>query len=282
MSEPRFAVERVNGIAMAFRHWPAPRRATHPPVVLLHGVLQTGEGLRHLADRLALGGEVLAPDLRGRGQTEAPPSGYDPATMADDVGALIEFTGIERPVAIGRLHGGLVAYHLAARRPDLVRGVVLAEANPEVSAERASRVREAMRALPRSFPSREAAERFYAEGLGLPAARAQHDIPLDLETAPDGALRWRHDLDLVLRIEAEATPRADWEILAQVRCPALVLRGQRGELRAETKQRLMDVMPRVQVLTIYGAGPEVFLGPGSEQAQSALELFLLGLDGRAS
>src|SRR5687767_2053718 len=125
MSEPRVGIERVNGIAMAFRHWPEPPHSLHPPVVLLHGVLQTGEGMRHLAERLSLDSEVLAPDLRGRGESEQPDDGYDPATMADDVAALIERLGIDPPVVIGRLHGGLVSYHLCARRPDLVCGLVL-------------------------------------------------------------------------------------------------------------------------------------------------------------
>src|SRR5687767_15782870 len=125
MSEPRVGIERVNGIAMAFRHWPEPPHSLHPPVVLLHGVLQTGEGMRHLAEQLSLDREVLVPDLRGRGDSDRPDGGYDPPTMADDVDRLIDRLGIERPALIGRLHGGLVAYHLAARRPELVCGVVL-------------------------------------------------------------------------------------------------------------------------------------------------------------
>ena len=109
------SVAQANGIAIAYRHWPAPTAAAHPPVVLLHGVLQSSEGMRHLAERLALDGEVLVPDLRGRGDSDRPEAGYEPATMADDVAALIPKLGIDRPVLIGRLHGGLVAYHLAAQ-----------------------------------------------------------------------------------------------------------------------------------------------------------------------
>ena len=72
---------------------------------LLHGVLQSGEGMRHLAEQLSLDREVLVPDLRGR-DSDRPEGGYDLATMADDVAGLIERLGIERPALIGRLHGG--------------------------------------------------------------------------------------------------------------------------------------------------------------------------------
>jgi pimeloyl-ACP methyl ester carboxylesterase len=281
MSEPALARADVNGIAMAFRWWPGPDESRHPPAVVLHGVLQTGDGLRHLAQWLSRGGGVLVPDLRGRGATEAPDTGYDPVTMADDVAALIGHVGCDRPVLIGRMHGGVIAYHLAARRPDLARGVVLSEANPEISEERAERRLDAIRTLPRQFDSRQEAERFYEDRLLLPPARAQHDIPIDLETTSDGHLRWRHNLDIVSRIEAAATPRADWDVLARVPVPLLILRGQRGELPPDTAQRARAEAPRARVLTIYGAGREVFLGPGSEQALAAIELFLTGLkDGR--
>jgi pimeloyl-ACP methyl ester carboxylesterase len=198
--------------------------------------------------------------------------------MADDVAALIERLGVARPAVIGRLHGGLVAYHLAARHPDRVRGVVLGDANPEISPERAKRALAAVTALPSRFASRAEAERYYEQGLGLDPARARHDIPSDLSETPDGEYEWRHNLDIVRRIEAAAMPRSDWDVLARVRCPALILRGQRGEIRGETVERMLATMRQARAQTIYGAGHDVFLGPGSEQTLAAIQLFLFGLE----
>jgi pimeloyl-ACP methyl ester carboxylesterase len=277
VSEPKRGAARVNGVTIAYRHWPAPPGAAHPPVVLLHGVLQSGEGMRHLAEQLALDGEVLVPDLRCRGESDRPDAGYDPGTMADDVAALDQSLGLDRPVLIGRLHGGLVAYHLAARHPDLVRGIVLGDANPEVSERRAEQALAAIRVLPGSFPSRADAERYYEEAFGLSPERARHDIPSDLEPAADGGLRWRHNLEIVHRIEAAALPRSDWSVLAQVGCPVLILRGQRGEIRPETAERMLATIPHARLQTIYGAGHDVFLGPGAEQTSAAIGLFLRGL-----
>jgi pimeloyl-ACP methyl ester carboxylesterase len=282
MSQPRTGFEHVNGVRLAYRHWTGPSNHQHPPVVLLHGVLQSGEGMRHLAEQLSLDREVLVPDLRGRGDSDRPDDGYDPPTMADDVAELIGRLGIERPALIGRLHGGLVAYHLAARQPELVCGLVLGDANPEVSADRAARALAAVNSLPESFASLADATRFYEEGLGLPPDRAHHDIPSDLEAMPGGDYRWRHDLDIVRRIEAAAVPRSDWDVLARLRCPALILRGQRGEIRQETAERMLATIPRARVQTIYGASHDVFLGPGSEQTLAAIQLFLFGLDGGES
>jgi pimeloyl-ACP methyl ester carboxylesterase len=282
MSQPRTGIQDVNGVRLAYRHWTGPAHAQHPPVILLHGVLQSGEGMRHLAEQLSLDREVLVPDLRGRGDSDRPQDGYDPATMAGDVAGLIDRLGIERPALIGRLHGGLVAYQLAARRPELVCGVVLGDANPEVTADRASQALAAVSALPEAFASLADATRFYEEGLGLPPDRARHDIPSDLEAMPDGGYRWRHDLDIVRQIEAAAIPRSDWDVLAQLRCPVLILRGQRGEIRPETAERMLATIPRARAQTIYGASHDVFLGPGSEQTLAAIQLFLFGLDGGLS
>ena len=282
MSDPRTDFADIDGVRLAYRHWTGPAGAEHPSVVLLHGVLQTGEGMRHLAEQLSLDREVLVPDLRGRGESDRPDGSYDPPTMADDVAGLIDWLGIERPALIGRLHGGLVAFHLAARRPDLVCGVVLGDTNPEVTVDRAAQALADVSSLPREFASHADATRFYEEGLGLSPDRARHDIPSDLEAGPDGRYRWRHDLEIVRRIEASAIPRSDWDVLARVRCPALILRGQRGEIRQETAERMLAVMPQARAQTIYGASHDVFLGPGSEQTLAAVQLFLFGLDGGKS
>jgi pimeloyl-ACP methyl ester carboxylesterase len=279
MSQPRVDFKHVNGVQLAYRHWTSPPHAQHPPVVLLHGLLQSGEGMRHLAEQLSLDREVLVPDLRGRGESDRPEGGYDPPTMADDVAGLIDRLGVERLALIGRLHGGLVAYHLAARRPELVCGVVLGDANPEVTADRASQALAAVSSLPRAFASLADATRFYEEGLGLSPDRARHDIPSDLEAMPDGGYRWRHDLEIVRQIEAAAIPRSDWDVLGRLRCPVLILRGQRGEIRPETAERMLATIPHARAQTIYGTTHDVFLGPGSEQTLAAIQLFLFGLDG---
>ncbi|MFM9105910.1 MAG: alpha/beta fold hydrolase [Chloroflexota bacterium] len=210
-SSPAAGAAEVNGIRMAYRTWRGPRRPSHPPVVLLHGLLQSGEGMSNLAAHLARRGPVLVPDLRGRGDTELPASGYDPATMADDVAGLIRATGFGRPVASGRVQGGLVAYPLAARHPEQVSGLVLGDTSPEVSAARAERMLGFIRSLPRTVASFEDALAFYEGPLGLTAARARHYIRSDLREARDG-FAWLHNLDLVERIEAAAAPRSDWAV----------------------------------------------------------------------
>ena len=268
---------RANGIRLRYLAWPGPTPPRYPPVVLLHGVLQSAEGMANLAAHLARHGPVVVPDLRGRGGSDQPAAGYDPATMADDVAALVETLALDRPVVIGRLHGGLVGYHLAARRPDLVRGLVLGDTAPEVDPVRADRALGAVRGLPPRFDSLDDALAYYRDVLRLSEARARNDIPHDLVPEPDGGYRWRHNLAVVERIEAASLPRADWDVVAEVRCPTLLLRGQRGEVPRPMAEKFCDTIRGCQVQTVLGARHDVFLGPGCEQSFAAVDLFLLRL-----
>ncbi|MFT4038877.1 MAG: alpha/beta hydrolase [Thermomicrobiales bacterium] len=274
MSTPQTGQIVANGIMQAYTRWPAPPGARRLPVVLLHGVLQAGEGMRHLAETLSRSGEVIVPDLRGRGGTEQPDDGYDPATMAADVAALLDALDVGPVVLIGRKHGGVVAYHLAAARPDLVAGVVMGDTSPEINDARATRVQERMAALPREFANQEDAERFYEYGLRLPMARARSDVPVDLEAGDDGRLHWRHNLDLVARIEAACQPRDDWAMLERVQCPVVMLRGHRGEITPEIAARMSALPNGARVQLVHGSRHDVFIGPGAEQSLAAISLLL--------
>lgn len=274
MNTPYAGRVRAGGIEQAYRRWSGPIAPRALPVLILHGVLQSGEGMHYLAELLATKTEVIVPDLRGRGDTELTPDGYDPATMASDVAALLDELDVGPVVVIGRKHGGVVGYHLAAARPDLVAGLVMGDTSPEVSDLRAQRVRERMANLPRTFASREEAERFYEEGLRLPVDRARNDIPLDLQRHDDGSLRWRHSLDVVARIEDACMPRSDWAMLNAVSCPIVVLRGHRGEITPEIAERLARTPPGAHVQLIHGSRHDVLIGPGSEQSLAAISLLL--------
>ncbi len=269
----------ANGIELSYLEWEGPSAPTRPPVVVLHGILQTGEGMANLAAHLARWSRVIAPDLRGRGGSGHPDDGYDPNTMADDVAGLIKEIGLARPVVIGRMHGGLVAYRLAALHPDAICGLIVGDTAPEVNEARAARRIELAQTIPPTFASNEDAVTYYRETLGLSLERARHDMPIDLIEQEDGSVRWRYDLDIVERIAAASVPRSDWDVLARIECPTLFVRGQRGDIPQEFVDRLKTTMTKapLRVETVIGARHDVFLGPGTEQAFAAVDLFMMGL-----
>lgn len=81
-------------------------------------------------DHFAASCAVTAVDPRGCGRSDAPESGYDIPSLADDLAALCRGLGIEKPVVIGHSLGGMVAVELAARYPALVGAIVGLDPGP--------------------------------------------------------------------------------------------------------------------------------------------------------
>jgi pimeloyl-ACP methyl ester carboxylesterase len=98
------------------------------PILLLHGYAQNSHMWRPLMAELAKTLTVIAPDLRGFGQSAKPDSGYDKPTMAKDVHALAASLGYKRVGVVGHDIGLMVAYAYAAQYPAEVDRLVLMDA----------------------------------------------------------------------------------------------------------------------------------------------------------
>jgi pimeloyl-ACP methyl ester carboxylesterase len=123
----------VDGVRLAVRTWGDPAA---PPIVLVHGWGQSGRAWQRLASRLP-GFHLIAPDLRGHGESGAPASGYDdPAVWAGDLAAVLAYAG--RPAVLtGWSYGGLVITdYLRERGSAGVTGVCFAGALTEIGRDR--------------------------------------------------------------------------------------------------------------------------------------------------
>ena len=98
------------------------------PVLLLHGYAQNSRMWRPLILELAKSNTVIAPDLRGFGQSSKPVDGYEKKTMAQDVHALANLLGLNRTVVVGHDIGLMVAYAYAAQYPTEVERIILMDA----------------------------------------------------------------------------------------------------------------------------------------------------------
>jgi pimeloyl-ACP methyl ester carboxylesterase len=114
----------LNGLHMYYE-----TRGSGRPLVLLHGGLGSGEMFGPVLDRLAEHHQVIAPDLQGHGRTADIDRPIDVRLMADDIAALIEHLGLEKPDVVGYSLGGGVAFQTAVRHPEFVRRLVFVSAN---------------------------------------------------------------------------------------------------------------------------------------------------------
>ncbi len=118
-----FGRAEVNGIRMYYR-----MAGSGEPVVLLHGFPETSNAWRKVMPALAEHYTVLAPDLRGFGDSDRPDHGYDKRTVAEDVHQLVH------QLKLGSIHlvshdvGMMVGYAYASAYPSEVKRLVLMEA----------------------------------------------------------------------------------------------------------------------------------------------------------
>jgi pimeloyl-ACP methyl ester carboxylesterase len=125
--DPKFAPQsrfaNTNGVRL---HYLA--AGAGPPVVLLHGYAETSHMWRPLIADLMSTHTVIAPDLRGAGQSSTPAAGYTKAEMAHDIHELTRKLGYGHIQIVGHDIGLMVAYAYAAQYPSEVDQIALMDA----------------------------------------------------------------------------------------------------------------------------------------------------------
>ncbi|MER6313683.1 alpha/beta fold hydrolase [Streptomyces sp. NPDC001581] len=260
-----------NGVTLIFEDL-GPRDGA--PVILIHGhPFNRTMWAPQTAALTAAGYRVIAPDLRGYGESPVVSGKALLADLADDLASLLARLGIEQVVVGGVSMGGQIAMELRLRHPGLVRALVLSDTSPVPETDEGAKLR------------RETAERLIAEGMrpyaeevmdkmlapynvtGMPEAAARVSAMM-CATDPQGAAA-------ALRGRAE---RPDYRpVLTETAEPCLVLVGADDVYTPVAEaEALHALLPNAVLTVIEGAGHL----PGVEQPEAfnrALLEFLAGL-----
>jgi pimeloyl-ACP methyl ester carboxylesterase len=256
--------------------------AALPPVLLLHGLMGRASHWDATARWLAERHRVVALDQRGHGDSPCADDVSIPFTReayVADVEAAIEQLGLAPVTLVGHAMGALTAWQLAARRPDLVRALVVFDMRASaLGAASQRRWEDWFAAWPVPFASADAVRKWFAEDdpwLERPSpARGEFYVDM-MREYEDG--RWRpvFSRDQMLRTREAWVHDAHWEELAQVQCPTLVVRGLDGELGRAEAMEMVRVLPRGWYAEIPDAGHLVhYEDPAAWRA--ATEPFLTG------
>lgn len=160
----------INGVRYVFDDF-----GSGPPIVLLHGFTGSRENWRPAMVQLAKEYRVIAPDLLGHGESDAPtdPERYRIEHAAADLAGLIHALKIDRVHLLGYSMGGRLALFSALHNPDQIRSLVLESSTPGLALLSA---REQRREADRSLADRieaDGIERFVDEWERLPLWRSQ-------------------------------------------------------------------------------------------------------------
>jgi pimeloyl-ACP methyl ester carboxylesterase len=242
------------------------------PVILLHGLAGHAEEWVDTATHQIAGAHVLAPDARGHGRSVHLPKDVSRKAHADDVAFLVEDLDLDSAILVGQSLGGQTALLVAAKRPDLVRGLVMVEAGPDRGTEDATaEVEEFLSSWPRPFPTREAAERFFG-GPSLRATRWADGLEVR-----GGGLWPRFEVEVMMRTLREATESSCWDDWGAIQCPTLVVTAHDGILSVSEKSRMKATHPRARWSEIAGAGHDLHL-ENPDAWNRVLDVFIRNCD----
>jgi N-formylmaleamate deformylase len=116
----------VNGVRLHY----ARTGGSKPPLVLAHGITDDGLCWSVVAEGLAADYDVIAVDARGHGSSEAPESGYDIATLAEDLYGVIAALELRKPAILGHSMGAVTTLALTGLYPDVPRAILLEDPPP--------------------------------------------------------------------------------------------------------------------------------------------------------
>jgi pimeloyl-ACP methyl ester carboxylesterase len=211
------------------------------PIVLLHGRTNTLDVWAWLADSLAADQRVIALDERGHGQStkSADPARYGRA-MADDVLGILNHLGIRQAALVGHSQGALLAAFVAVHMPERVTRVALL-AGPFFP-DSATYARENA-TLVRDLETGHGFEGFFrSRGASDSAARAASAATMAHNDAPS--------LAAVMKAQGSLMP--DRTLAGQITVPALVIVGERDELR-DFNRTLAAWWPRARFVEVPNA-----------------------------
>ncbi|MBI3654009.1 MAG: alpha/beta fold hydrolase [Acidobacteria bacterium] len=278
----RFA--RVNGIELHYVEY----EKNGPTLLLFPGLTANA----HCFDGLLQAGldkhfHILALDLRGRGLSDKPASGYGLAAHATDVIGLLDALPLERALLGGHSFGGLLTLYVAAHYPDRVEKIVIMDAAARlVTPTVIELIKPSLERLGKRVKSWEVyldtikRAPFY-EGWWDPTIESY--FRADVQTHADGSVQARSRPENIMEVLEQASAE-DWlSHLAKIPHPAILLRGTDGfgltgappVVPVENAQQTVARLADCRYAEIPGNHMTMLYGEGARCMVTAIEDFLL-------
>jgi len=258
LSQPKSQVLTVNGLRLHYLDW---GNAGAPAVVCVHGYGSSADAFSALARHFQGSLHCIAPDVRGRGESDWSPTGaYQYSDMVSDLEGLVDQLRLETFTLVGTSMGGIIAMAYAGAHPERLIGLVINDIGPD--AEKGSeRITQTVGGRPEEFATLDDAMAYRRQTSPIVDSRGedeQRELALGaLRCRPDGRWVWKMDPACIRqRVEQGAPPRpALWPVLERLACPTLVVWGMESDVLSEAQARRMaEVLPRGELVAVPGVG----------------------------
>jgi esterase len=217
----------VNGVKLHYLEWGSQNANS---LLLLHPAPLNAHAWDAFGPAMARHYRVVAPDTRGFGDSQWSEP-YSDDTFVEDIRALVTALGLKRPIVCGNSMGGTLAYFYASLYPDDVDRLILVDTGPgekppEPGAPAGTRPGgpPPVAAGPFTSPEDAAARVPAVFGPAFVKAMVQHN----LKQAAGGQWQWKYDPSVIAAGARSMRDPRKWPRWIAVRCPTLVLRGERS------------------------------------------------------
>jgi pimeloyl-ACP methyl ester carboxylesterase len=242
-----------------------------PPLIMVHGGRDHCRNWDWVAERLRQDWHVVAPDLRGHGDSQwADAGGYTMQGFIYDLAQLIHSQGFKRVSIVAHSLGGNIATRFTSLYPDQVEQLVSIEGlgpSPKQETELArigvdqrlrdyiSEVRQLAARMPRRYPSiEEAFARMQAENPRLSSEQALHLTRHGVRQNEDGTYSWKFDNYIRAWSPSDITRDEIRQLWSRVSCRALLVYGSESWASNPAQDGRAAYFPNAEVALVQGAG----------------------------
>jgi pimeloyl-ACP methyl ester carboxylesterase len=174
--------------------------------------------------------------------------------------------------------GGRNALVLAAQHPERVRSLILGDIGPDENLEDIEGTRHFFEGLPDSFATPKQARAHWRERKPSYSEENLDLLMRNLESAPDGSLRWRYSTAACIAAVTAARSRSWWELLPRVLRPTLLLHVEGStELSDEVAERMRRELADLSYVRIPDSGHNFHL-ENPERASTEIARFVERLE----
>lgn len=141
MKVPIMKKVKGDGISINLNDWGGEGK----PILCLHGITANSRCWDVLASLLGPKYRIMAMDLRGRGQSDKPTTGYSIDHHLQDINCLLDDLGLDRVILMGHSLGAFITTVFGARYPDRIEKIILVDGGGDLSEEQMNKVFEGIR-----------------------------------------------------------------------------------------------------------------------------------------
>ena len=276
-SEPSPADREVqaNGINFHYLDW---GNDDKPPMILLHGRTNSAHTWDFTSLAFHDSFHVIAVDQRGHGESGWSPDGdYGLDALVPDIEGFIDALGLREVTLVGHSMGGRAALAYATAHTDRLKALVVVDMAPKTERDEINSI-VGWRRLPAETDSfEEFVEAAHKINSRRTVEQLRGSLAHQLRHYENGKWSWKWDPALREANTSGWTTERQWEAVANIRCPVLLIRGgDSGLVSDATVDRMKECIPGLQAVVIEGAGHQV-AGDKPALLQAAMRDFLAGI-----